>query len=367
MDYSVIVAGGGPAGALAALILAKRGARVLVVDRERPRRVEAAEILAPEGHAMLEREQLWPIIPKSLVRPCTTMAAAWKTSTPVWTSFAHHASGCAWHIDRIRFDAWMLAHLRDSGVAVETGTVDTVRRDGAGWRIAISAAGTRQTTSSRCLILATGRSGHAIRLATRRRIDDLCLVAGTMAPSPDDTGALIVEAVADGWWYSAPLVDGRLFAGWMTDFAHVRGGRYEAAASASLATSEIHARRLGTPRLSARIGSAAWALTPAAGAGWIAIGDAALARDPIGGDGLTSAFRSAHDAAAIVERALNGDHAVWASAAAHAEDLAARHERQRLDLYRSALERWPAVAFWRRFSADDAVYAPRVARSANRR
>src|SRR5690606_11946897 len=58
MDYTVVVAGGGPAGAVTALRLARAGTRVLVVDREQPRRVEAAEIMSPEGRTILENEDL---------------------------------------------------------------------------------------------------------------------------------------------------------------------------------------------------------------------------------------------------------------------------------------------------------------------
>jgi flavin-dependent dehydrogenase len=349
MDYPVVVIGGGPAGALAALKLANSGVRVLVIDRERSGRIEAAEILAPEGREILERENLWPSIPRSLIRPCPAMAAAWDGPNPVWTSFTANPAGCAWHLDRIRFDTWMLARIQTSGVVVETGIVDAVQREADGWRIEFSTAHKRQATSSRYLILATGRSSHTIQLAARHPIDNLCLVAGTTEPDPVDTDALIVEATSDGWWYSAPLVTGRLFTGWMTDFSLVTGGRYEEAAAASLAGTPVHTRRLGAPRLSTMIGSATWALSPAAGSGWIAIGDAALARDPIGGDGLTSALRSACYGAEIAEGALNGDRSVWASAAAHANEVAWRYQRQRLDLYRVAQKRWPSSAFWRRF------------------
>src|SRR5688572_9580635 len=104
MDYSVVVVGGGPSGALAALRLANAGARVLVVDRERPHRIEAAEILAPDGRDILEREQLWHQLPLDITWPCPAMAAAWDGPDPVWTSFTLNPTGCAWHVDRIRFD-----------------------------------------------------------------------------------------------------------------------------------------------------------------------------------------------------------------------------------------------------------------------
>lgn len=355
MDYAVVVIGGGPAGALAALRLAKSGARVLVIDRERPGRIEAAEILAPEGREILERENLWPSIPRDFIRPCPAMAAAWDGPDPVWTSFLQSPAGCAWHLDRIRFDAWMLALLQAAGVVVAAGAVDAVQREGDGWRIDFRTADAHHATSSPCLILATGRASHTVRLAPRHPIDNLCLVAGTTEPDPVAPDALIVEAASDGWWYSAPLVDGRLFTGWMTDFSLVTGGRYEAAAAASLAGAPVHARRIGAPRLSTMIGSATWAMSPAVGPGWIAIGDAALARDPIGGDGLTSAFRSACHGAGIVERSLNGDRSAWTTAVADTGEIAQRYQRQRLDLYRVARKRWPSSAFWRRFPPADAA------------
>lgn len=350
-DYSVVVVGGGPSGALAALKIAKAGARVLVIDRERHRRVEAAEILSPEGRETLEREQLWDRIPLNLTWPCPSIATAWDGPEPVWTSLTLQPTGCAWHLDRIRFDAWLTEHIKTAGVIVESGVVDTVRQDGERWQVDFRAGGNRRTQSAQVLMVATGRSSRAIRLAPRRAIDNLCLVAGTTAPDTVDPDALLVEAASDGWWYSAPLVSGRLFTGWMTDFSQVPEGRYEEAAMRSLAGAPLHVRRVGTPRLSTIVGAATWTLSPAVGRNWIAIGDAALARDPISGDGLASALRSACHGAEVVLKALDGDSAVWAAAAEQTDRIADRYRAQRLDLYRIAARRWPSSAFWRRFSA----------------
>jgi flavin-dependent dehydrogenase len=346
VDYAVVVVGGGPAGALAALKLAREGVSVLVIDRERPERVEAAEILSPEGRAILEREKIWDNIPLNLTWPCPAMAAAWAEPELAWTTFGGDAPEPAWHLDRIAFDAWMIQRLRASSIDVQRGTVHAVNRDRDGWILRCTGDAAQRSVSARCLILATGRSPRAVRVAPRRRIDSLCLVCGTSDPDPVDPDVLIVEATADGWWYSAPLVSGRLFTGWMTDFSLIGHTHYEAAAMRSLEGAPVHAKRIGRPRLSKVVGSATWAMSPAAGPGWLAIGDAALARDPISGDGLTSALRSACEGADAMLRGLNGDEAVWASEVARLAQNAARYQERRLDLYRVAAKRWPSSPFW---------------------
>ena len=352
MHYPVVVAGGGPAGALAALKLTRAGVGVLVVDRPRPTRVEAAEILSPEGHHILHREKVWHELPLDLSRPCPAMAAAWDTSTPAWFTFDDPEYGCAWHIDRIRFDAWMLHRIAAEGATVEAGSVEHVERAGGGWRVAITVAGGDRVVTADALMLATGRTPRDTRLAPRRRIDTLCLVAGTAEPDTSDPDVLMVEATPDGWWYSAPLMNGALFVGWMTDFSLVAGGHYREAAMQSLPAAPIHARRVTRPRLTHVIGSAAWARTPAAGPGWIAIGDAALARDPISGDGLTSALHSAAEGADVVLRALRGDTSAWTTAATHAAVVSRRYTDRRIDLYRRAAVRWPDSRFWQRFARE---------------
>ena len=51
----VIIAGGGPAGASTAFHLARRGVRVMVVDRARfPRAKPCAECLSPQASRLLE-------------------------------------------------------------------------------------------------------------------------------------------------------------------------------------------------------------------------------------------------------------------------------------------------------------------------
>jgi flavin-dependent dehydrogenase len=356
VNVSVVIVGGGPAGVIAGLRLARAGVDVLIVDRVRATRPTAAEILSPEGRQILERERVWDTIPLGVTALCSEMAAAWEDPVPQWTSFMTHPYGPAWHIDRVRFDAWLTQAAVAAGARIVNGTVDAARDEGDRWDVEFAVGDARQSITARALILATGRSSWRNSVprhpfGVRQRIDNFCLVSGTTAPDREHPDALIVEAVEDGWWYSAPLMGGRLFAGWMTDFSLVPGSRYVDAAAASLQRAPIHRRRLGDARLTTFIGAASWATLPCAASGWIAVGDAALARDPISGDGLTSALRSGCDAADVIEAALGGEALAWTRAAAQGAEVASRYQQQRLELYRKAQARWPASAFWRRFSA----------------
>jgi flavin-dependent dehydrogenase len=85
----------------------------------------------------------------------------------------------------------------------------------------------------------------------------------------------------------------------------------------------------------------------ASGPGWLAVGDAALACDPLSSQGMFNAFYSALMAANALRRALAGD----PNALADYQRIIARvvdAYRENLAAYYSMESRWPASPFWAR-------------------
>jgi len=88
-------------------------------------------------------------------------------------------------------------------------------------------------------------------------------------------------------------------------------------------------------------------LDPIAGDGWIAVGDAASAFDPLSSMGIMKALRSAVDAAAAILRHLAGERDAFAG---YAQTIAADYTRY-LDTrtrYYAMEQRWPDAPFWQR-------------------
>ena len=122
----------------------------------------------------------------------------------------------------------------------------------------------------------------------------------------------LVEAVETGWWYTAPLPDGRRIAAFMTDGDLVPSS---AGARASFRDRQLDRAR----HTRACLGQAAFDTEPwvaaacssqpakAAGPGWVAVGDAAAAFDPISQQGVTWALESGLEAARAIDAHLSGD------------------------------------------------------------
>jgi len=334
---------------MAALTLARSGLGVQLIARELHLSPRIAETLSPEGRSELAVSGLWDRLPAGLLVPCPTVVSAWRQAEPTWQSFITNPYGCAWHVDRGRFDTWLVAEAEAAGATLVTGTVIGIRRASCRWELHIRGANREDRAAiASILVLATGRCGFAASLGGRERIDALCLIGGFSKPMADAGDSLLVEAVPDGWWYSAPATDGRMFAAWMTDPALIAGKRWCDIMTTSLRRAPLTRSRLANPREVFSVGVVSSTLRPCAGDGWIAVGDAMLARDPVSGEGLACALRSARYGAKTIMNALKGDAFAWHAASIRGVEVTAQYRKQRAIAYRAAQTRWPAEQFWAR-------------------
>ncbi len=166
----VVVVGGGPAGALAALILARGGARVRLFDRARfPRDKLCGDTLNPGALAVLARYlDVAPLVAAS--SPIDGMLLTGPGGVTVRGVYGAGVYGRA--IVRRDLDAWLLQQAAAAGVEIEEGvtiTAPLVGTDQAVTGIRLwKASGGQWVFRARMTIAADGRRSRlafALRLA----------------------------------------------------------------------------------------------------------------------------------------------------------------------------------------------------------
>ncbi|HEY5881050.1 MAG TPA: tryptophan 7-halogenase [Nakamurella sp.] len=354
--YDVIVAGGGPAGAAAALRLATTGLHVALIERSRYDRPRIGETLPPSVQPLLRDLQVWDRFRALDPLPSWGTRSLWGDPFPAELSHLASGYGSGWHVDRRRFDSMLAGAAADAGVEQLGGTSATICRfDRGQWSIASSSG---VELRGRFLIDATGRrAGPARALGARRFVLDRLVAIAVQFGGREVSREqfLLVETATDGWWYTAPLPGGTLMAMLMTDADVCRSGR--------LSTWEAWRERLAaTVATASRVGSSATGSVPVVHPAashrlvrntdrrpWLAVGDASLAVDPASGSGVTRALRSAAAAADAVAAMHAGGCARGGPILAY-EDARDRESLQFLTeraRFYGAEQRYDS-AFWRR-------------------
>jgi flavin-dependent dehydrogenase len=191
---------------------------------------------------------------------------------------------------------------------------------------------------ARIFVDASGRGAPAGRgIGSRRWLAcdrQVALIARFSMPQGRGGGnELLLEAAEEGFWYSVPQPDASLVVVLVTDADLVpAGGRSTLPRRylASLArTTHTRARTCG---LESR------------GVAWWAVGDAAMAIDPLAGNGVARALRSACDVAKAIHRALEGGKG---DATSDDEHRFAEYLDRRAEIYHREA-RWPDAPFWAR-------------------
>ena len=354
-EADVLIAGAGPAGCAAAISFAQFAPdlRVALIDGTPADAPRIGETVPPPIRPMLEHLGLWDRFAAD--QHCASYAtlSAWGAAALASNEFIFHARQVGWRLDRARFDATMLAAARPrvaiyvrnnvAGLAFAAGTWRATLRDGS-------------PITARFAVDATGRHAALARAIGRRatRFDRLIGCSVAFADAPDEGEGLMIEAVADGWWYTAALPGGRRVVVHMTDsdLARTHGTRQPDRWMAALAATRHvratirSARPLAAPQVHAA-GSAHLDLA-ATSLPLLAIGDAASCFDPVSGQGIVKALRSGVFASyAVADFLRRGDHTGLARYRTLMADEFAAYRQTLAEFY--ALERrWPDRPFWQR-------------------
>jgi len=290
----VLVVGAGPAGATAALNLAPFRQVTVVDSREIPARVPG-ESLVPAARRLLADMGLMESFEALGFPKYHGNSSVWGSQETEETSFISGIDGHGWHVDRVRFESW----LRE--VAVHRGArvlapmnLNSIRREGCHFVAELRVPGRARVLSlaTDFVIDAGGRSALAARNLGSRRRRDLPLICralyGSAAKDGRGAGVSFIEAVEDGWWYTAPLPDGQRILAFHTDMdlpasAVVRSvdGVLRHAEKAADLRSILAAMSFVPESRSSGRAAGGSVLEPCSGSGWLAAGDAALTFDPL--------------------------------------------------------------------------------------
>jgi|SRR5712691_5892535 len=281
-SVDVLVAGAGPAGLTIARLLALRDRCVGLIEGPR-RDCSRLEVVSPAILPIFEGLGVAHVLEDPLIaRRCLGIRRRWGSRTTQVDDFIGQPGGRGFVIDRRRFDAFLRTEASGAGVEIASGAVAAVMRDGNAMVVKVREGSTRSCWSASLIVDATGRPASvarrlgACRLVTQRLVAERQYVS-SHAKEKDEAVWLEIEGNAAAWQYN---VTG----------PGERGERWEIRPGG----------RRGESDASRLFDASAAFLTRAAGDGWIAIGDAATAFDPISAQGLGHALSTALVGAGLI-------------------------------------------------------------------
>jgi 2-polyprenyl-6-methoxyphenol hydroxylase-like FAD-dependent oxidoreductase len=353
-DFDVLIAGAGPAGCATALSLAAfaPNLRVGLVDGCGADAARIGETVPPQINPLLAHLGLWAEFSRAGHCPSYRTMAAWGDAHLGSNEFLLHAHQVGWRLDRAAFDRMLVEAASPRVAARLRAKVVALAREPDAWRVSLSDS-TAHTADF--VVDATGRAAALARQCRLRplAVDRLVGCGLRTRSRSDGTEGLIIESVAEGWWYTAAIPGGDRVLVCMTDADRVRPLELASARGfARLFAQTHHVRRVAdidgsSSRLIVWPAASRFFDSPA-GLKLLCVGDAGPSHDPISGDGIVRALRSGIFASyAIADWLRHGDDRGLARYRLMLRREFAAYRDMRRDYY--ALERrWPDQPFWRR-------------------
>jgi flavin-dependent dehydrogenase len=312
--------GGGPGGSTAAALLARKGLKVTLVERDRHPRFHVGESLLPMNMPIIERlglaEALHAIGVKKLGAdfPADNERGynVFSFDRCLYPTWPH-----AYQVKREEFDLMLFEHATRCGVSTHQGAkAGRVQLDEEGATVEITVDGVSHTHHTRYIVDATGRDtmlGSQMRLKrkhTKHQSAALFAHFRNVERRPgEDAGNISVYRFEHGWIWLIPLRDGCVSVGAVCspDYLKQREG-----SQAQFLMNTLHSvpdvrKRMERAEIAGNLhatGNYSYSCRRIGGRRWIMVGDAYAFLDPIFSTGVYLAMHSAEIAAKVIEQSL---------------------------------------------------------------
>lgn len=338
--WDAVVVGGGPAGAVAARVLAGLGRRVLLAALIPPR--------TPFGEVL--PGAAWPLLRDLGLTGCLVghdrasgRQSAWSHSELTNHDAIASPHGAGWNLDRTHFDRELRRAAQDAGATLEPAQARVVATTSGLVTLDIG----ERRVEARWVIDATGRRAAIARAFGARTLRDhnlIALVARMPASSCDADHRTLIEASSFGWWYSARVAQQHVVA-LHVDRRNVVSARTRFAELLSK-TRHIAARVALPAGLEVDVTDASGGeVVPRSGSRWLSVGDAAVRFEPLAGQGLLNALLTGARGAQAVDDELGARRGLVRTYEQTVQDVRAIYLRRRTDAYRD-VTRFSGAPFW---------------------
>jgi flavin-dependent dehydrogenase len=315
----VLVVGGGPGGSTIAALLAERGRRVILVEKDRHPRFHIGESLLPLNMELFDRLGLRDEVDQiGMLKPGAEFVSP-HHKRPETFDFAKACDKrfpYAYQVRRSEFDHMLFRHAAAKGAEMieecRVSDIDFLPEGGAIVK-ARDGAGRSHSWRARFIVDASGRDtllSGKFGFKRRSRKNNTAAIYGHFTGArrlPDKAEGNITIAWFDaGWFWFIPLADGTTSVGAVApaEFFKSRKSDLHSFFMSTIATCPEIADRLKDARLAGPVtatGNYSYGSTRMWGKDFILVGDAFAFLDPVFSSGVYLAMKSAFFGADAVE------------------------------------------------------------------
>ncbi|MGI9303130.1 MAG: NAD(P)/FAD-dependent oxidoreductase [Gammaproteobacteria bacterium] len=319
----VVVIGGGPGGSTIATLLAKKGWRVTLLEKDRHPRFHIGESLLPMNLPLLERlgvlDQVREIGVQKNGAEFASYQDADKCETIYFADALDKSHPYAFQVERAGFDKLLFDNAGAQGVTAREGVrvIDVALREDATKRATVvNENGARETLETRFIVDASGRDtflSRKLNFKEKNSRHQSAAIFGhfkNVARRPGkDEGNIGIYWFEHGWFWMIPLRDDVMSVGAVCwpEYLKTRDGDLETFLRQTIERCPPVSRRMqdAEPCAPARAtGNYSYCARHMYGDGYLLVGDAFAFIDPVFSTGVYLAMNSASLGAEAVDTCL---------------------------------------------------------------